>query len=187
VHGKKTAGTRRSKTLGHAATTPLNYQLKGIDPTCRKHRCVALLIGTMVLCNGCAYSQSAARKYIENGEKQWAESVATNDASVLERILAEDFVWVYPTSEKLLWSKSETIADAKAGPGNFVSDHVDEMHVRFWGDTAFAQGVESWVQQGIDGNSIKGRFIWTDIWLRRHGRWQIVQAQDQAIGPARER
>jgi ketosteroid isomerase-like protein len=164
----------------------MNYQPKGIDATSGKHRCVALLIWAMFLCNGCAYSQSAARQYIENGEEQWAESVATNDASVLERILAEDFVWVYPTPERLLWSKSETVADAKAGPGDFVSDHVDQMRVSFSGNAAFAQGIESWVQQGKDGNLIRGRFIWTDIWLRRHGRWQIVQAQDQAIGPAPE-
>jgi hypothetical protein len=109
--------------------------------------------------------------------------VATNDASVLERILAEGFVWVYPEGNRILWTKAETIADAEAGPGSFVSDHVDEVHVRFFGNTALAQGSESWVQKRKSGRIVNGRFVWTDVWLLRHGQWQIVQAQDQELGP----
>ena len=35
--------------------------------------------------------QSGAERYIIESERQWAESVATGDASVVERILADDF------------------------------------------------------------------------------------------------
>jgi hypothetical protein len=141
-----------------------------------------LIAGVALVTAGC-YSQSAARQYIEDAEKQWAESVPTNDASVLKRILADDFVWVYPSDGRLLWSKAETIADAEAGPGDFVSNHVNEVKVRFFGMTAVAQGNESWVQKDKSGKEIKGRFIWSDVWVHRHGQWQMVQAQDQAIDP----
>jgi ketosteroid isomerase-like protein len=143
---------------------------------------VCLMVGAALLTAGC-YSQRAARQYIEDAEKQWAESVPTNDASVLKRILADDFVWVYPSDGRLLWSKAETIADAEAGPGDFVANHVNEVKVRFFGMTAVAQGNESWVQKDKGGKEIKGRFIWSDVWVRRHGQWQMVQAQDQAIDP----
>jgi hypothetical protein len=143
---------------------------------------VGLMAVSALATAGC-YSQSAARRYIEDAEKQWAESVPTNDASVLKRILADDFVWVYPSDGRLLWSKAETIADAEAGPGDFVSNHVNEVKVRFFGMTAVAQGNESWVQKDKNGKVSKGRFIWSDVWVRRHGQWQMVQAQDQAIGP----
>jgi ketosteroid isomerase-like protein len=143
---------------------------------------VCLIAGSELVTTGC-YSQSAARQYIEDAEKRWAESVPTNDASILKRILAEDFVWVYPSDGRLLWSKAETIADAEAGPGDFVSNHVNEVNVRFFGMTAVAQGNESWVQKDKSGKEIKGRFIWSDVWVRRHGQWQMVQAQDQAIDP----
>jgi hypothetical protein len=141
-----------------------------------------LMAGIALVTAGC-YSQSAARQYIEDAERQWAESVPTNDASVLKRILADDFVWVYPSDGRLLWSKAETIADAEAGPGDFVSNHVNDVKVRFFGMTAVAQGNESWVQKDKSGKEIKGRFIWSDVWVRRHGQWQMVQAQDQAIDP----
>jgi hypothetical protein len=36
------------------------------------------------------------RAYIRRAESDWAESVVTNDASILERILADDFIGVGP-------------------------------------------------------------------------------------------
>ncbi|MGC2033236.1 MAG: hypothetical protein WA642_24690 [Steroidobacteraceae bacterium] len=40
-----------------------------------------------------SYSRAEAEKYIKDSSSAWAESVATNDASVVQRILADDFVW----------------------------------------------------------------------------------------------
>jgi hypothetical protein len=79
-------------------------------------RFVVCLIGVIApLATGC-YSQSAARKYIEDAEKQWAESVPTNDAAVLKRVLADDFVWVYPSDGRL---PPRTMADGSSpGPGS---------------------------------------------------------------------
>jgi ketosteroid isomerase-like protein len=143
--------------------------------------CAVVLIAS----SGCStLSRNDAEKYIKDSESQWAESVATNDASVLRRILADDLVWVYPDGHRILWTKAQAIADAESGPGPFISDHVDDVHVRFFGHTAVSQGSESWVQRQKDGTISKGRFVWTDVWVLRHGQWQIVQAQDDEIGPA---
>ncbi|MGH8277667.1 MAG: hypothetical protein ACRETH_13330, partial [Steroidobacteraceae bacterium] len=38
--------------------------------------------------------QADAEQYIKVQEAAWAESVATNDASVVRRILADDCIWV---------------------------------------------------------------------------------------------
>ena len=47
------------------------------------------------------------------------------------------------------------------------------------GDTAVAQGSESWVRQTGE----RGRFVWTDTWILREGRWQIVAAGDLIADP----
>jgi len=135
---------------------------------------------------GCTYSETEARRYIEDSERQWAESVPTSDTTVLKRILADDFVWVNPDGARIRWNKADTIADAAAGPGDFVSNHVDEVSVRFFGNTALATGSESWVQKDATGRIRKGRFVWSDVWMRRSGRWLLVQAQDQAVAPLPE-
>jgi hypothetical protein len=115
-------------------------------------------------------------RYIVKSEHQWAESVATSDASVVERILADDFIWVL-AGEVL--DKAAAVRFAKEGPGDFVSNHPDYVHVRFFGKhTAVAQGSETWTKKNP---TRKGRFIWTDTWVERRGRWQIVNAQDTVV------
>ena len=122
----------------------------------------------------CDCAGAAAEKYIKDSESAWAESVATNDASVVKRILADDFVWVL--DGKVL-DKSRAVTEAQQGPGDFVSNHLNYAHVRFFGDTAVVQGSETWTRKA--GHS--GHFVWIDTWVRRGGTWQIVAAEDVSI------
>ena len=124
------------------------------------------------------YSQVEAERYIKESEAAWAESVATNDASVVKRILADDFVWVLDGE---VLNKARAVSDAEKGLGDFLSNHLDYAHVRFFGDTAIAQGSETWTRKG----GKKGHFVWTDTWLPRHGQWQIVAAEDVSV-PVKE-
>jgi hypothetical protein len=56
---------------------------------------------------------------------------------------------------------------------------MDQVKVRFFGNAAVAQGVESWVSR--DDEPRHGRFVWTDTWIQRNGRWQIVAAEDLIV------
>jgi ketosteroid isomerase-like protein len=112
------------------------------------------------------------RAYIRQAESDWAESVVTNDVSVLERILADDFLGVDIDGSH--YSKADAIKDFRTKPSEFVSNHLNEIEIRFYGDVAVAQGNESWKKK--DGTP--GKFVWTDTWIRRNGKWQIVAAED---------
>jgi ketosteroid isomerase-like protein len=125
----------------------------------------------------CCTQQSDTRdaeRYIIESERQWAESVASGDASVVERILADDFVGVDPKGR--LYDKAKMVSDTRDAPKYFVSNHANDVKVRFYGATAVAQGDETW-QRRI-GDPLRGRFVWTDTWVRRKGKWQIVAAED---------
>ena len=108
------------------------------------------------------------RAYIRHAESDWAESVVTSDEGVLERILADDFVGVDIDGSH--YSKAAPIKDFRTKPSEFVSNHLNEVEIRFYGHVAVAQGDESWKKK--DGTL--GRFVWTDTWIRRNGKWQIV-------------
>jgi ketosteroid isomerase-like protein len=116
--------------------------------------------------------QKETERYILESERQWAESVATGDTSAIERILADDFVGVDPKGQ--LYNKSQMIADTRNAPKTFVSNRLNDVKVRFYGSTAVAQGSETWEKRSGE----RGRFVWTDTWLQRNGRWQIVAAED---------
>jgi len=119
-------------------------------------------------------SNAEAERYIKESERQWAESVANGDASVVERILAEDYVGVDPDGG--FYAKAKMVSGTREAPKEFISNHLKEVNVRFYGDTAVAQGSESWVRR--TGSPLRGRFVWTDTWIRRNSKWQIVAAED---------
>jgi len=112
------------------------------------------------------------RAYIRQSESDWAESVVTNDVSVLERILADDFVGVEIDGSH--YSKAEAIKIYRTQPSEFVFNHLIEVEIRFYGDTAVAQGSEGWKKK--DGTP--GKYVWTDTWIKRAGKWQAVAAED---------
>ena len=144
--------------------------------TCRCKRPLPfalVILGILCLCSCSApKDQKETERYILDSERQWAESVATGDTSAIERILADDFVGVDP--EGALYKKKQMIADTRNAPKYFVSNRLNDVKVRFYGNTAIAQGSESWEKRSGE----RGRFVWTDTWLRRNGRWQIVAAED---------
>src|ERR1700746_382757 len=86
--------------------------------------------------------QKEIEHYIVESERQWAESVATGDTSAIERILADDFFGVDPKGQ--LYQKQQMITDTQDAPKHFVSNRLNDVKVRFYGDTAIAQGSETW-------------------------------------------
>src|SRR6267143_3037351 len=72
-----------------------------------------------------------AERYLKESERQWAESVANGDATVVERILADDFVGVDPDGS--FYNKAKMVADTREAPKYFVSNHLNEMKVRVYG------------------------------------------------------
>lgn len=121
--------------------------------------------------------EGEVEKYIIESERQWAESVATGDTSALERILADDFIGVDPKGR--VYDRAKIIAETREAPKFFLSNRLNHVKVRFYGDTAVAQGDESWERRS--GEPKRGRFVWIDTWVLRNGRWQIVAAEDVSV------
>lgn len=121
-----------------------------------------------------------ADQYIRDSESQWAEAVANGDVSVVQRILSDDFIGV-DAGDGHLYPKAEAISWIREHHTEYLFNHLDEVKVRFFGNTAVAQGSESWERR--TGEPRRGRFMWTDTWLLRDSRWQIVAAEDLIAPP----
>jgi uncharacterized protein (TIGR02246 family) len=121
------------------------------------------------------YDPTQAEAEIREIERSWAQVAVTGDPSVCEQIFADDFVGVAPDGTQ--YTKQAFIDDTKAHPLGFTANELDAMKVRFEGDVAVAQGQETFTRK--DG--AKGRFVWTDVLVRRGGKWRIVAAQDAMV------
>ncbi len=114
------------------------------------------------------------------GEASWAAAVASGEVGAIERLLAEDFLGIAPDGS--FTDKAGELEELRRGAGRFLSNRLNEVRVRVYGDTAIAQGSESWEQR--TGEPRYGRYVWTDTWLRRDGRWQLVAAEDLTVTEA---
>ncbi|HET6970428.1 MAG TPA: DUF4440 domain-containing protein, partial [Phenylobacterium sp.] len=66
------------------------------------------------------------------------------------------------------------------GP-HLTSDQVGAVKIRFYGDTAVAQGSEHEVGPPPEKREVD--HVWTDVWVKKAGQWRIVAAED--LDPAR--
>ena len=113
-----------------------------------------------------------AEQYIRKSESQWAESGALGDTTILHKILADDFVGVDPDGGH--YTKQDEIRYTSDTTSHFKSNHLNDVKIRFYDNAAVAQGSETWTRY----SGLTGSFVWTDTWIFRNGKWQIVAAED---------
>jgi ketosteroid isomerase-like protein len=113
-----------------------------------------------------------AEKYITQSADDWAQAIAKGDTSTIARIMADDFRGVSSRGE--LYDK-KTMIRQSIERKYLSKPEVYDVTIRFFGKAAVAQGYETWTKLS-DSTSTKS--IWTDTWIYRNGKWQIVAAQD---------
>ena len=107
-------------------------------------------------------------------EHEWIEAFLQGDTETLDRILADDFIFTDP--EGRLLTKPEWIADITSGELTFESIHIDDLQVRMYGDAAVANGRVTVKAQSKEGG-FEGQYCYTDMYVKRDGRWQAVAEQ----------
>jgi ketosteroid isomerase-like protein len=122
----------------------------------------------------------AVRAEILAIEDQWATAIERQDGAALERIAAEDFRFLEEDGRWL--NRSEYIAARSHTPDNVKSAVQDQIEVRKYGDAAIATG-RSILHGTRAGKPFVYRFRWTDVYVRRDGRWQAVSGQLTSLAP----
>ena len=118
-------------------------------------------------------NRRAEAAFITKSEADWSHAFVTGDVATIDRLLADDFIGI--DSLGVRYDKAKMREWVRVGP-NMTSDTVGPIEVTFYGDTAVAHGSEH--QVGPPPDKQPADRIWTDVWVRRDGRWQIVAATD---------
>lgn len=140
---------------------------------------IAAIVGTTL---GAAVSASTvapttsideARRSIAESERAWADAVVTGDTGAVERALAPDFVGVDDSGNR--YNKATMVDAIRSAPQEYVTNRFDNVDVRVYGTYAIAQGSETWTRRSL--TPTHGRFVFTDTWAFRDGKWQAVAGQ----------
>jgi hypothetical protein len=117
-------------------------------------------------------------QYMIDMERKWAEGVCV-DNGVVAGLLAEDFQGTSTTGGR--FTKADELRDEK-GAHTAHDCGLDETRVRLFGDNvAVVYGSEHAVGKDKTQPNAKVCQIWTDTWLKRGGKWQIVASQDNRV------
>ena len=114
-------------------------------------------------------------------EDSWAVALVRRDGGTFRRLLAEGFVY---TENDRTSTRGEVLREAESGSDRVEAAHNEDMRVHRFGATAAVTG---WlvVRGRGAGGPFDRRYRFTDTWVRRRGRWQLVAAHDYLAPAAR--
>jgi hypothetical protein len=149
-------------------------------------RCVGLVLTFAALESAVALAapDSAAdrtKAELMQLERDIGRANVDRDAGFFERVEADEFVFI--DSNGGVTTKKEDVAGVEASPNpdvRLLAYEVDEMRVLLYGDTAVVTGRVT-TRQRVKGEERTARSRFTDVFVRREGRWQIVAGQSSRI------
>jgi Domain of unknown function (DUF4440) len=137
--------------------------------------CLAALIPTYAPLWAKDRSQALERE-VKTTEQRWLDN--EDSPAVVQSILADDFVHVLPGD---FISKDEHLDYLRQHPGAFPgTKHFEDLKVRIYGQIAIATGIVSNIRES---NGRPVRFSFTDVFVRRAGKWLAVNAQELPLEP----
>lgn len=114
-------------------------------------------------------SVEATLKELEN---KWTAATPGHDTSVAQMVLADDYEGV--TSKGKVVSKRGVLAEIKNDKDTYKSASNGRMDVRVFGNSAIVMGTSKESGKDKAGKEFNRAYRWTDTWVLRNGRWQIV-------------
>ena len=68
----------------------------------------------------------------------------------------------------------------RSDSGSLESTVLRDMKVRVYGNTAVVTGTDT--ERGVyHGKDSSGKYLWTDVFVHRNGRWQAVSSQSTKL------
>jgi ketosteroid isomerase-like protein len=138
---------------------------------------IAVAVGVLAVTTLPGRQVSAAdedRNVVAALDTEYQAAVKKNDATMMDRILADDFVLV--TASGKSYTKADLLNDARSG--RTVYEHQEDtlQTVRVWGDTAVVTA-KLW-EKGTDGGKPFDYLLWfSDTYVRTPSGWRYVFAQ----------
>jgi ketosteroid isomerase-like protein len=113
-------------------------------------------------------------------EQRWEGSFVTHDVSIIEQLVAEDFVGT--SSSGKVGNKSTMIAEARKDKNVYASAVSSDMNVHFFGPgVAVVTGIARETGKTSAGKAFTQAYRFTDTWVERNGEWQCVAASAMAL------
>jgi ketosteroid isomerase-like protein len=138
-----------------------------------------LLVILALVCVFPVWGQSAAEKDLIKVENDWGTAWAKGDGKFLEQLYATEYLGT--GSDGTVYNKASGIKDDTSPEYTEKSFKLSDLKVHIYGETAVVTGLNSVkFKKGGKAEEVNARF--TDVFVKRDGRWQCVATQGTRIG-----
>lgn len=124
-----------------------------------------------------APSNGVAEQELKKLDWRLGQALLRCDATALLDLIADDYTFTTPLGEVV--NKSLTMAGIDSGLVLHSLD-TNSVAVRIYGDTASVCGMAT-IEGRFNKQDIDGLYRYSDVYMRRHGRWQVVATQAVSV------
>jgi hypothetical protein len=134
--------------------------------------CAALLVsaGNLLSQSGPTETQLVGR-----AEREWNDAYLHGDFARLKGIMAVDYMDV--TDDGTFDTRAANLRSTKSGEQKFKALSVSNVMTRIYGDVAINTGTLH-MELLFRGVPSGGDFLFTDVWQKRKGRWQVIASAE---------
>lgn len=111
-------------------------------------------------------AQEFAKRY-----EAWDNALVKGDLAYLRQLYSDDHHSTNP--DGTISTREEFLADLKAGKEIIHAAKTDQLKLEKHGETVVA--TSRWTgKETQSGKKVSVQSLWTDVWVKRSGRWQVV-------------
>lgn len=110
---------------------------------------------------------SSVEDQIKKLEQNWAEAVVKEAAASVDGYEADDIITTDPTGR--VTDKAQDRTDLSSGDYKIQSEELSDLKVHVYGNVAVAAATN--LMKGT------GKYRFTDTWVKRNGKWEVVASQ----------
>ena len=118
--------------------------------------------------------EGGAEQQVRKLERAWLDAYEQSDAKAMETIVADDFTITFPDGSIQTKPQIMEMIKRPRNPATPpVKFYTEDVRARVYGDTVILLGrvVSEYVR---DGKTVKEASRYTDTYVKRGGRWQVV-------------
>lgn len=139
-----------------------------------KHLIWLMLVVVCLTVSAGAQEMSQGERDVRKLEREWLDAYEKHDPDTMKRIVADGFVITFPDgSTQTKDQVVQSVSKPRAGGQPAMKFHTENVSSRVYGDTVILSGIviSQWER---DGKKESDRNSYTDTYVKRNNRWQVV-------------
>lgn len=112
--------------------------------------------------------------HLKQLETDWLQAMKDGNTARLDEIVADDWQDIYVDGSR--GTRQTLVESVKSGKYKLESFEIGPMDVKVLGNVAVVQGSDT-EKSTYDGKNSSGKYAWTDVYVKRGGKWQAVRSQ----------